>query len=332
MTSPLNRLRVGLVILVITVVVAVFGYWWAWRDLTDSIYMVVVTLSTVGYREIGPMSPRLKVFTTVVIIVGVSAALYTLGGLAQMMTEGEINRALGLRRVTKGIERLNGHVILCGFGRMGEILAQELHRFKKPFVVVEHDADRITGATSLNYLTLSGDATGEDALTAAGVERAKTLVTTLPSDADNVFITLTARNLNRNLMIIARGELPTTEKKLIQAGADRVVLPAAAGALRMAAMVTRPAALELIEVVAGRQIAEVEIDEVTIPEGSPLAGMTIRESQTRTRHGLLIVAFRRAGGKLEFNPGGDAVFEGGASVVVMGRTGDIDQFRADYQI
>jgi voltage-gated potassium channel len=334
MSSPLKRLRNGLIVLGIIFVLAVAGYCLAGWSLLDAIYMVVLTLSTVGLKEVHDLTghPILEAFTILVIVVGVSTTLYIVGVFVQMMTEGEINRALGIRRATREIKQLGGHTVICGFGRVGEILAQELHRRKKPFVVVEHDPARIGDATSLSYLALNEDATEEDALRAAGVERASTLATTLPRDADNVFITLTARNLNPKITIIARGEFPSTEKKLIQAGADRVVLPAAAGALRMAAMITRPAALELIEVVAGRQIAEVEVDEITIPEGSSLVGRSIRQSQTRSRHGLLIVAFRRAGGKLEFNPGGDAVFEAGASVVVLGRQADIDQFRAEYHI
>jgi voltage-gated potassium channel len=321
-------------ILGIIIVVAVTGYLLAGWSLLDSIYMVVLTLSTVGYKEVHDLSgsPGLQAFTILVIIFGVSAALYIVGGLVQMMAEGEINRALGLRRVTRDIERLNEHVIVCGFGRMGEILARELHRYKKPFVILENDAERITQATALEYLALNDDATEEEALQLAGITRAKKLVITLPRDADNVFITLTARNLNEKLMIIARGEFPSTEKKLLQAGADRVVLPAAAGALRMAAMITRPAALELIEVVAGRQIAEVEVDELTVPAESPLVGMTIRDCQPRSHHGLLVVALRRTGGALEFNPGGDALFEADTSVILMGRSQDIDRFRAEYKI
>ena len=249
-----------------------------------------------------------------------------------MMTEGEIDRALGLRHASRGIKRLSDHVVLCGFGRMGEILAQELDRNKLPFVIVENEPERIAEAALHKHLALNDNATEEEALLLAGVERAKTLVTTLPRDADNVFITLTARNLNPKLMIIARGEFQSTEKKLIQAGADRVVLPAATGALRMAAMITRPSAVELIEVVAGRQMAGVEVDELTISPGNPLEGVTVGESQTRSRHGLLIVAVRSPGGTLLFNPGADTALQSGGSVIVMGRQADIDRFRTEYQI
>ncbi len=332
MTSPLNRLRVGLIILAAIFAVAVFGYWMAGWGLLDAVYMVVITLSTVGYKEVRVLSPQEQLFTILVIVFGVSAALYTMGGFVQMMTEGEIDRALGLRHASREIKRLSDHLVLCGFGRMGEILARELHRQKVPLVIVDNDPERITEAALYKYLALNDNATEEDALLLAGIRRAKTLVTTLPRDADNVFITLTARNLNPKVMIIARGEFPTTEKKLIQAGADRVVLPAATGALRMAAMITRPAAVELIEVVAGRQIAGVEVDELPIPPGNPLEGVTVGESQVRSRHGLLIVAIRSKGGTLLFNPGADAAMQGGGSVIVMGRQVDIDRFRAEYQI
>ena len=331
---PLRRLRIGLATLAAIFITAVLGYrlaGWGWLD---SVYMVVTTLAMVGYRDDigGPMSPALHVFTIFLIVFGVSTAFYILGGLFQMMAEGEINRALGLRRVTREIEQLADHVIVCGFGRMGEILAGELARRKRSLVVIDNDPERITEAIGLGYLALTDSATEEEALLHAGVNRAKTVVITLPGDADNVFITLTARNLNPDLQIFARAELPTTEKKLLQAGADRVVLPAATGAMRMALMVTRPSAVELVELVAGRQVAEVEIDELTISFDSPLVGRTVRDSELRKRHGLLIVAVRHPGGALASNPDADTVFQGGDTVIVMGQTADIERFREEYGV
>lgn len=331
---PLKRLRIGLAILAAIFVVAVLGYRLAGWDLLNAVYMVVTTLSMVGYRDDigGPMTPALQVFTILLIMFGVSTVLFILGGFFQMMAEGEINRALGLRRVTREIEQLSEHVVVCGFGRMGEILAGELARRKRSLVVIDKDPERITEAIAQGYLALTDSATEEESLLHAGVKRAKVLVITLPSDADNVFITLTARNLNPDLQIFARADLPTTEKKLLQAGADRVVLPAATGAMRMALMVTRPSAVELVELVVGRQVAEVEIDELTISFDSPLVGSTVRDSQTRSRHGLLIVAVRHPGGVLAFNPDADTVFQGGDTVIVMGHAADIERFREEYGI
>jgi len=331
-TPPLKRLQVGLATLGAIFVVAVLGYRLAGWKLLDAVYMVVVTLSSVGYREVGQMTPPLQVFTILLIVFGASTALYILGGFFQMMAEGEINRALGLRRVTREIERLSDHVVVCGFGRMGEILAGQLHRRNRPFVVIDQDPARITEAVALGYLALTDNATEEDALVHVGVKRAKTVVITLPSDAENLFITLTARNLNPELQIVARAELPSTEKKLIQAGADRVVLPAATAAMRMAAMITRPSAVELIELVAGRHVAKVEIDELTIPPASSLVGSTVRHSQTRTRYGLLVVGVRHKGGDLTFNPDPDTAFQGGDTVLVMGQVADIERFRREYEI
>ncbi len=329
---PMKRMRAGLMTLGIIFLVGVFGYWMAGWTLLESVYMVVVTLSTVGYREVRPLTPELQMFTCLLIVFGVSTALYIVGGLLQMMFEGEINRALGMRRVGREIERLRGHIVICGFGRMGEILAAELERQQKEFVIVENDPDRIAEATALNDLAINDDSTEEESLEHAGVRKAKTLATTLPRDADNVFITLTARNLNADLQIIARGEYESTEKKLLQAGANRVVLPAATGALRMAAMITRPSAVELIEVVAGRQIAEVDVDEFELPEDSLLVGTTVRDSQAGSHHGLLIVAIRRSGGELEFNPPAHHTFETGDSVIIMGRLENIEGFRSKHKV
>ena len=331
--SPsLRRLRVGLITLAIIFILAVFGYHMTGRDLLDSTYMVVITLSGVGYGEDSHMVAAEKIFTILVIVFGLTTGFYIIGGFVQMMAEGEINRAMGVRRVSREIERLSGHVVVCGFGRVGCTLADQLEKRNCPFVVMDNDPEQIAEASARGYLALTDNATEEEALILAGVQRAKTTVIALPSDADNVFITLTARNLNPDLQIIARAGSPSTEKKLLQAGADRVVLPAAAGAMRMATMITRPSTIELIELAAGRHAAEVEIDELTIPSSSPLVGATVRDSQTRAIHGLLIVAVRHVGGDLLFNPDADTEFLANDTVIIMGRMNDIERFRQHYAI
>ena len=330
MKTPLERIRAGAVILLAVIVAAVLGYRIAGRDWLDAIYMVVITVSTVGYGESSHLSPGQQVLTMGVIVIGISAAVVSLGGFIQMMMEGEIDRALSLGRTTRAIERLERHVVLCGFGRIGRILAHELTGKSQSFVVIDSGADAVAEAQHLGYLVRLGDATEEEVLRAAGVERAKTLVTALPGDADNVFITLTARDLNRDLQIIARGEFPSTEKKLLQAGANRVVLPAAIGALRMAAIITRPSAIELLELVSGRSVLDVEVDEITVAAASTLVGRTIADSDIRRRSGLLIVAIKQKAGAMIFNPGTEVVFRPDDTLIVMGRVADIDRFRRDY--
>ncbi|MBN2293843.1 MAG: potassium channel protein [Pirellulales bacterium] len=330
MSSGIRHVQTALLMLVMVFVVGVAGYCIAGWDLVDSIYMVVIILSTVGLEEVHQLSPEMELFTSIIIVVGVSTALYLMGAFVQMMTEGEVNRVLGLRKISRDIKRLNGHVVICGFGRMGEILAGQLRNKKKTFVIVEKSPERIAEATELGYLAVSDDATEENALESVGVAKAATLVTTLPHDADNVFIALTARNLNPDIHIIARGEFQSTEKKLIQAGADRVVLPAATGAMRMAAMITRPSMVELVELVAGSHVAEVEVDEVALSSECKLVGKTLGQSDIRSRHGLLVVAVRRGKESLQFAPGANLLFEAEDRVVVIGPLEDIERFRREH--
>jgi voltage-gated potassium channel len=332
MNPSLVRIRRGAVVLGVVVVAAVCGYrafGWSWLE---SVYMVVITVATVGYGERSDLSPGVQAFTILVILSGISAAAYTFGGFVQMMTAGEIEKAIGSRRRARDIENLNGHVVVCGFGRIGQILCEELSRHKRGFVVIDNNQDRTELAQQLGYLTHAGDATEEEVLLAVGVARAKTLVTALNSDAANVFITLTSRNLNRSLQIIARGEFPSTQKKLLQAGADRVVLPAATGAQRMANMIIRPSTVELLELVAGHSVLDVQVDEVSVPATSPLVGKTVLSAETRSKHGLLVVAVKRAHGAMVFNPDGDFAFEAGDTVIAMGKPEHIARFREENRV
>jgi len=327
MTQPLERIRTGALVLFAIIILAVVGYklaGWSW---VDALYMVTITISTVGYRELGEMSPQLKLFTTLVIIVGMSGAAYTLGGFMQLLFEGEIERSLGLVRMTREIGRLKDHVIICGMGRIGELLGKDLDQENQKFVVIDRDAERVAEATEMGWLAVNGDATEEEVLENAGVQIARTLVTALPSDAANVFITLTSRNMNPDLQIISRGESLSTLKKLQQAGATRVVMPAAIGAQRIAAMITRPTMLEFMELVSGGGTVDVGVDELSIPEGSNLAGLTVEDTEFRRRFGVLIVAVKRGDGDVIFSPDPGFRFEPGDTAIVMGRFDNLDQFR-----
>ncbi len=230
-STPLRKIATGLALFLLVCVIAVIGYMANGWELDDSIYMVIITIFGVGYGEVNPIeSPGLRALTIMVIVSGYGAVIYTVGGCMQMLIDGELNKALGARRMTKGIERLEGHTIICGIGRLGTILARELAKAGKPFVAIDLDLARLQDAESRGYLVLQGDASEEETLEQAGIRRASVVATVLSQDAANVFVTITARAMNPDVTIIARGENPRTEKKLLGSGANQVVLPTAIGA------------------------------------------------------------------------------------------------------
>lgn len=323
----LKRMRWGALAFGVVTVSAVVGYRLFGRDWIDSWYMFVITVGTIGFGEHSELSNAEKLFTIGVIIFGISAVSYFLGGFFQMMVEGEINKAFKESRISRGIERTSNHVIVCGFGRMGKILVHDLHEADQPLVLVDNDPQAVIEAQAAGHFVLAGDATEEETLLEAGIQRAKCLVTTLPNDAANVFISLTSRNLHGSLQIIARGEQQSSQKKLLQAGANRVVLPAAIGAKRIAAMITHPSTVEFMELVAGRSMLDVEITELTVPETSGIVGKTVVEIEARRKHRLLVVAIKHTAGQMVFNPDNDEKFFAGDALIVMGRIPDIERFR-----
>jgi voltage-gated potassium channel len=335
-----RRVLTGSIFFTITIIIAVTGYTLAGWSVLDAMYMVVITIFGVGYGEVNPItSPTLKVFTMLVIIGGTSSAVYIVGGFLQMVTEGEIYRAFHEGRMTKGIETLKNHIIICGYGRIGQILSVEIEASKQPFLIVDNSSDRIAKAQDQGYLTLIGNASDERTLLAAGIERARFLASVLPDDATNVFITLTARGLNPNLIILARGEYPSTENKLKLAGADHVVLPATIGAQRMAHMITHPAAMDFLEQSeGGRTLNEllssidVQVDELAVPEDSPLVGGPLSNIEIKGQGVFIVVAVRHASGETITRPSHDLTVQPGDTLIVMGRRGDIPKFAQTFAL
>lgn len=325
--TALKRMRQAFLLLAVIFVVAVIGHRaLTGKDWLSSVYYFVITVSGVGYSEESTSPPSLQLFSIFVILIGMFVVGYTITLLLQLMIEGQIYRTLGVRRMTQEIEKLSDHTIICGLGRMGQTLADDFTRRNVPFVVVDQDSDLALSARADGMLVVTGDALDEESLEDAGIARASTFIASLNSDADNVFLTLTARNLNSNLRIIARGELPTTEKKLRQAGADDVVLPAVIGARRMAAMVTRPHTAELMDLITSHNTIDADLEEITIRDGSPLVGQTIREVALRSRHHVLIIAIRREDGDMLFAPDADTQFASGDTMMVMGKQADLESF------
>ena len=337
MNTAIERIRTGAVFFGVTVILATAGYRFLFqRDWIDSFYMVIITVTSVGFTDSfsdrGPPSDAEQLFTILVIVFGLTAGAYAMGGFLQLMTEGEIQRALGKRKMNMDIERLADHVIVCGFGRIGPIITRVFKHQGRRFVIVENDPERVGEATADGYLVLSGDATEESLLMDAGIQRAGALVTTLPSDANNVFITLTARGMSPDIQIIARAEHRSTEKKLRQAGANRVVMPASTGATQMAQMITRPTTADFFELISDRTQLNLEFDEVVVDDGNALIGKTVGEAEAHRTHGLLVLAVKRADSEMVFNPSSEFVFGVGDTLIVVGEPDDIDRFERDFSL
>ncbi|MEY2858629.1 MAG: hypothetical protein RLZZ74_2942 [Cyanobacteriota bacterium] len=334
MQDSFKRILTGTIVFVLTLVTAVIGYVLFGWTLLDSVYMVVITVFGVGYGEVHPLNTASeKIFTMMVIIAGTTSAIYIVGGFVQMVAEGEIHKALDSHRQDRDIKSLDNHAIICGFGRIGQTIAQQLIKDRQSFVIIDRESDRVAKAEQMGFLATIGNATDENILIFAGIEKAKVLATVLPDDAANVFITLTARGLNQSLIILARGELSTTEKKLKLAGADRVVLPAIIGGMRMANLITRPTATDFLKSKRDRHYFDellsqinVQIDELVIKKSSTLANKSVGQIEVRGKGAFMIVAIRREDQTVVKNPDPRVILRPGDTVIVMGHQGDAPHF------
>ncbi len=329
MQSSIKKVFIGAAFFFLTVLIAIVGYWMAGWSLLEAVYMVTITIYGVGYGEVRPITdPSLKIFTIVVIVAGCTSAIYVLGGFVQMIAEGELNRVLGARRMTKGIEKLTNHVIVCGFGRVGRILAEELASAGQSFVVVDTNQERLREAEETGLFVLIGDATDEQVLESAGVKNARVLASVLPDDAANVFITLTARDLNPDLEIIARGQSPSTEKKLMRSGATRVVLPAAIGATRISRLITRPSAEQILNNSIDHETLNddleqigLQISEFHIDANSRFIGRALHEIAIGGQLQFVVVAIRHPSETVTRNPESSYQIEEGDTIIVLAHQG-----------
>ena len=294
--------------------------------------MVVITISTVGYSEHSEGDWPVQLFSIAVILLGVTASAYTFTGMIQLVLEGELDRAFGRRRMEKEISKLANHTIVCGFGKSGRVLAKLLAMQNRQFVIVEIDAATCQLATEDGYLAIHADATDEETLIGAGIRGASSIVVALPTDAENVFITLSARNLCPAIRIVAQAEQESTSRKLRQAGANEVVMAHQMVANYMSRLVTRPSTAQFFASLAKPEFEDLILDEFYIPEGSPICGQSIAQLRIRDHHELLVVAVQREDDELGFNPAGDRVFSVGEKLIVMGKQSDITQFQKRYQL
>ncbi len=294
-------------------------------SLFDALYMTVTTLTTVGYGEVHPLSRGGRLFTIVLLLVGVLNFFYAVTELIRLVVSGEVRQLLGRQRMERSLSELKNHMIICGYGRMGRHVCREFSNQHLPFVIIDRRQELLQDFDVPHGIALQGDATSDDVLRRAGVERARALVTVAASDADNLFITLSARLLNDKLFIVARAEGELAEEKLRRAGANRVVTPYAIGGAKVAMAVLRPAVVDFIELATRTEHLDLQIEETRIHAGGKLAGVTLHASGLRQDLGVIVVAIQKANGHLVANPPGDAVMEAGDTLIALGARQSLDK-------
>ena len=323
-----GRVRLGLTIL--AVVFTASSLWYALVEhfgAVEAVYQTVITISTVGFREVHTLDTSGRLFTMAVILVGVGTTLYTLTAVFEEMIENQIGRS-GRRRMERRIRQLTGHVVGCGYGRIGRTIAR-LVGGPMGVLVVDVDAERAAAAERAGLVVVTGDATDDDVLQQAGLERAAILVAALPTDADNLYVVLSGRSMGPGLHIVARARSEASESKLLRAGADRVVNPQDIGARRMAAFALQPAVSDFLDVVMhGAGSVEYRLEQIAIPATSPLAGHSIRDAHIRDRSGALVLALRQVDDRFSTNPTPETVLAGGMTVIAIGTDEQLGRLRA----
>ena len=313
-----KKLFLALALIIIVIAFGTAGYQLieGWNFL-DALYMTIITLTTVGYREVHELSSRGMIFTIVLLMVGVGTFLYALRAGAKIILEGELQELFGRKRLEKKIKELKGHYIVCGYGRMGKIICRELKAKNVPFVAIERNGDFLNNRLD-DFLGISGDATNDDILREAGIERAKGLISVLPNDALNLYVVLSARELNPDLHIVARAGEEGSENKLLRAGADKVVSPYHIGGLRIAHTILRPAVVDFIEFATKTGNIELQMEEVTIPEGSSMADKSLDQCGIGRELGIIIVGIKRHTGEMRFNPTSRSTIKAGDTLIALG--------------
>ena len=315
----LFRIRNAIIALGIAIVFGTVGFrlieGWSF---VDSFYVTVQTLTTVGYGDLPPRSPVGRGFAVFIMLVGVGGVALAASTIVQSVVQSEIVSAFGERRQSRRMSKLHGHYIVCGSGRVGSHLVRDLERAGEEFVIVESDGQRAAEFSQRGLHVLVGDATLEETLKSAGVDRARGLAACLPNDADNVYVVLTSRDLNPQLHIVARAAEEQAEAKLVRAGANHVVAPTIIGGHRMAISLTKPAVGEFFDSITGSKIG-LSFEQVLVEEGSSLVRQVLRETPIRAELDIVIISIRRADGETIFNPSGDTVIEAGDILIAIGK-------------
>jgi voltage-gated potassium channel len=323
MRAPIpRRLWLAFVIPAVLVAVGTAGYPliegppWTWFD---GLYMTVITITTIGYAETHPLTDGGRVFTMFLACSGIFTLAFLGSELVRSMVSGELQQAIGRQVVDDKLAAVSGHLIVCGYGRMGRIVCSELDRQRRAFVLIDQNPDRLRDLPFAHGIPLTGDATADEVLRKAGIDRARGLITVVASDADNLYITLSARLLNPKLLIVARAEEEDAEIKLRKVGANKVISPYLAGGHRAVQAVLRPAVLHFMEMATRPEFLDLQIEEVRVAPGSRLAGQSLRQARLQADLGVMVVGILRPDGDLLYNPPGDTVMEADATLIALGQ-------------
>lgn len=303
------------------------------KGLVDAIYMTVITMSTVGFGWTEEPSEAGKVFSVILIIFSAGTFVYAITTLTTFIVEGEVRKLVTTYQVNKKVAKLDQHIIICGLGRNGREAAMELWRQGKQFIIIESDEEVIERFRKIqpDALFILGDATREEILAQAQIGRAKGLVSALSSDAENVYITLTARGLHPQLKIIGRASKAEAISKLKRAGANEVIVPNAMGGRKMVNMITRPALVEFVEMVSGEGNPHWHLKQITCQEGDKLVGSTLKELQIRSKTGVLVLGYKRPNYQTEINPPADRKIQVGDGLFMLGTDAQLTKFHEAYQ-
>ena len=324
---PTKKLKIAALALILIFIIGTLGFHFieGW-SLTESLYTTVITLSTVGYGDFYPETTAGRLFTVILVIFGVGTMLYTIGLLTETMVDARFRSLMGRGKLEKMIKKLNRHYIICGCGRIGYLICKELSQEKIDFVVVDNNPEIIQKIQDEGITYYKGDATQDKTLVAAGIKRARGIICALPSDAQNLYVILTAKELNPDIYVLSRSEESESERRLLRAGADRVISPYILGGMRMAMAISRPAMLDFIEITTRRQSLELRMDEIDIGEGSPVIGKSLEGSEIRQRYGLIIVAVKKDSGQMIFNPVANYVISQGDKLIALGEDDNVTRF------
>ena len=322
-----RKIRYAFVILVLIVVTGTVGYHFleGWPIL-ESFYATIVTLGTVGYGDYYPVSVEGRLFAVFLIIFGVGAMAYTFALAMEYFLEGRLNQIFGRGKLERQIKKLNGHYIICGFGKMGRLICEELSREGIDFVLIENDPAVVLEIVEEEFFYVKGSATEDKILIDAGVERAKGIVCALPTDAHNLYVILAAKEKNPDIFVLSRSGDDASERRLMKVGADRVMSPYKEGAMRMAMAILKPDMLDFIELTTQRQSLELRMEELTVCDSSASVGKTLEESGLRQEYGLIVVAVKKESGKMIFNPAAYYIIETMDKLIALGEEKNLAGF------